>query len=156
MQQAEVQEVTFSAGMGVGGSATLTYTDLYGQSWTTRPISLGGGSHYVLDYAICNQITNQKDDNGSDDTSVDDNVFLTLNYGGGDSVNTGANTLEDLTADKIRKSLLDLTKIKDSGRANLARSVHVTERPHKTSHKFTSGIEASTKKTFDIYITASY
>lgn len=151
MQQAEVQEVTFSAGLGVGGSVTLTYTDLYGQSWTTRPISLGEGSHYVLDYAISNSIT----DGVAGDASLDDNIFLNLNYGGvsSETRSTGANSLQGLTAAGIRKTLLDLTKIKDAGRGNLARSVYVTERPHKTSHKFATGIEASTKKTFDIYIT---
>lgn len=141
MQQAEVQEVTFSAGLGIGGSVTLTYTDLYGQSWTTRPISLGEGGHYVLDYAYGSGASGAK--------------FLNLNYGGGSSVGTGSSTdsLATLTAGKVRAALLSLTKIKDTGRANLARSVHVTARPGLTSHKFTTGIEESTKKTFDIYIT---
>lgn len=142
MQQAEVQEVTFSAGMGVGGSTTLTYTDLYGQSWTTRPISLGEGSHYVLDYAL-----------GSDaDASK---VFLVLSYGGVTG-QTAVNALSSLTADKIRNTLwgLSSTGLTLTQRANLARSIRVTERPHKTSHKFSTGIEAATKKTFDVYITA--
>jgi hypothetical protein len=142
MQQAEVQEVTFSAGMGVGGSTTLTYTDLYGQSWTTRPISLGEGSHYVLDYAL---------GSGADAN----NAYLVLSYGGVTG-QTAANTLSLLTADKIRNTLwgLSSTGLTTTQRANLARSIRVTERPHKTSHKFSSGIEAAKKKTFDVYMTA--
>jgi hypothetical protein len=147
MQQSEVQEVTFSAGMGVGGSVTLTYTDLYGQSWTTRPISLGEGSHYVLDYALGSGIDPDK-------------AYLVLQYGASSTaIATGTNTLSDLNAKVIRSKLLTMANIYNlanpvlAKRANLARSIRVTERAHETSHKFTTGIEASKKKTFDIYIT---
>jgi hypothetical protein len=139
MQQSEVQQVTFSAGVGLGGSATLTYTDLYGQSWTTRPFSLGGGSHYVLDYAL-----GSGHDSGA--------AYLVLEYGSKVAHDLLAvNTLDGLTAPKIRAKLLSLSEINSATTA--LRSVRVTERPHKTSHKFSTGIESSTKKTFDIYIT---
>jgi len=67
--------------------------------------------------------------------------------------------LSDLNAKVIRSKLLTMANIYNlatpasAKRANLARSIRVTERAHETSHKFTTGIEASTKKTFDIYIT---
>jgi hypothetical protein len=149
MQQSEVQEVTFSAGMGVGGAATLTYTDLYGQSWTTRPINLGGGSHYVLDYAL-----------GSGHALG--NAYLVLQYGSdatSNQVATGVNTLGGLTAPVIRSKLLTLPNIYNlaapttAKRANLAKNIRVVQRKDQTSHKFQNGIQASTKKTFDIYIT---
>lgn len=92
MQEAEVQEVTFSAGMGVGGFTTLTYTDLYGQSWTTRPISLGEGSHYVIDYALGTLATTG-------------NAYLVLSYGGV-AATTGQNSITNaLDAEVIRGTL---------------------------------------------------
>merc|ERR1719158_2323796 len=51
-QTVEVQTVTFNAGRGLGGMATLTYNDLYGQSWTTRPFNVGGDNVYRLEIAI--------------------------------------------------------------------------------------------------------
>eukprot|EP00944_MAST-04C_sp_MAST-4C-sp1_P004209 g4209.t1 len=51
-QQSEVQTVTFNAGRGLGGTATLTYHDLYGQSWTTRPFAVGGDQTYRLEIAV--------------------------------------------------------------------------------------------------------
>merc|ERR1719440_2216390 len=51
-QQSEVQTVTFNAGRGIGGTATLTYNDLYGQSWTTRPFNVGGDHMYRLEVSI--------------------------------------------------------------------------------------------------------
>merc|ERR1719158_1288705 len=51
-QQSEVQTVTFNAGRGLGGTATLTYNDLYGQSWTTRPFNVGGDNVYRLEVSI--------------------------------------------------------------------------------------------------------
>jgi hypothetical protein len=145
MQQSEVQQVTFSAGMGVGGAATLTYTDLYGQAWTTRPVNLGKGSHYVLDYAL-----------GSGHT--DGNAYLVLQYGSSVQY-TGVKTLAGLTAPIIRSKLLTLASVYNlasltgAKRANLGKSIRVVQRKDMTSHKFATGIEANTKKTFDIYIT---
>merc|ERR1711937_1040240 len=51
-QQSEVQTVTFNAGRGLGGTATLTYNDLYGQSWTTRPFNVGGDNVYRLEVSL--------------------------------------------------------------------------------------------------------
>jgi len=139
MQQAEVQTVTFSAGLGLGGSATLTYTDLYGQSWTTRPINLGDGLHYVLDYAL-----------GTTTANVPDTGYtsLSLSYGGvavtcGDSHSANS-------AGLIREKLLGLSTIGDA--TDLAKSIRVTKRPDRTSHKFVGGIEADAKTTYDIFI----
>jgi hypothetical protein len=140
MQQSEVQEVTFSAGMGLGGSATLTYTDLYGQSWTTRPIALGEAHHYVLEYALGNGATAA-------------NCWLALSYGG-TAAATGIKSQATLTAQVIRKTILGMSPFYTAtADSNLARSVRVVERPDMTSHKFQNGIQANTKKTFDIYIT---
>jgi len=139
MQQSEVQEVTFSAGMGLGGSATLTYTDLYGQSWTTRPIALGESHHYVLEYAL--------------GTHTATKCWLVLSYGGV-KASTSKNTLADMTAEVVRATVLGLSPIYTAtANPNLARSVRVVERPEKTSHKFQDGIKAASKKTFDVYIT---
>jgi len=144
MQQAEVQQVTFSSGIGVGGSATLTYHDLYGQSWTTRPIDLGDGLHYVLDYALGTSLTAAADAS---------EAYLALTYGGA-TVNTGVNTITTVTAAVIREKLLTLSTIGDA--TDLAKSIRVTKRPHATSHKFSAGIEPSCKLTFDIYINPNY
>jgi hypothetical protein len=140
MQQSEVQEITFSAGIGIGGSATLTYSDLYGQSWTTRPISLGEGLHYVLDYALST-------DAGTTDT------YLKIGYGDTDvyvESAAKANSLTTVNAEILRETILGLAKVGAS--TDLARSVRVVQRPDATSHKFYSGIQASRKLTFDIYI----
>jgi hypothetical protein len=142
MQQSEVQEITFSAGIGIGGSATLTYSDLYGQSWTTRPISLGEGLHYVLDYALST-------DAGDTDT------YLKIGYGATDvyvaeSGGAKANSLTTVDAQILRETILGLANVGAS--TDLARSVRVVQRPDATSHKFYSGIQAGRKLTFDIYI----
>jgi hypothetical protein len=142
MQQAEVQEVTFAAGSGVGGEATLTYTDLYGQDWTTRPFAIGGENHYVLEYALGTGFDNTKSD-------------LVLSYGGVKQFVNVAQ-LSDLTAPKIREKLLAISTIYVPGanvRANKGREVYVTERPHPTSIKLNGIIEHSARKIFDIYIT---
>ena len=142
MQQAEVQEVTFAAGSGVGGEATLTYTDLYGQDWTTRPFAIGGENHYVLEYALGTGFDNTKSD-------------LVLSYGGVKQF-VDVTQLSDLTAPKIREKLLAISTIYVPGanvRANKGREVYVTERPHPTSIKLNGIIEHSARKIFDIYIT---
>lgn len=48
MQVDEVQKVTVSADRMLGGEMTLTFTDMYGQAWTTRPIAVGGENVYDL------------------------------------------------------------------------------------------------------------
>ena len=142
MQQAEVQEVTFAAGSGVGGEATLTYTDLYGQDWTTRPFAVGGENHFVLEYALGTGFNNAKSD-------------LVLSYGGVAQF-IDLTALSGLTAAKIREKLLAISTIYVPGagtRANKGREVYVTERPDPTSIKLNGIIEHSARKIFDIYIT---
>ena len=48
MQVDEVQKVTVWADRMLGGEMTLTFTDMYGQAWTTRPIAVGGENIYEV------------------------------------------------------------------------------------------------------------
>jgi hypothetical protein len=50
-------------------------------------------------------------------------------------------------------SVYNLASLSGAKRANLGKSIRVVQRKDMTSHKFATGIEASKKKTFDIYIT---
>jgi hypothetical protein len=119
----------------------LTYTDLYGQDWTTRPFAVGGENHFVLEYAV-----------GS--TSVTTSAIdLVLNYGGQAGFVDSA-ALADVTAAKIRNVILALSTIYlPANRANHGRSVSVTQRPHASSIKLDGSIQASKRNVFDIYIT---
>ena len=142
MQQAEVQEVTFNAGLGVAGEATLTYTDLYGQDWTSRPFAVGGENHFVLEYAHAPGGTT-----GLDASKLD----LILSYGG-----TASGKIDDaaVSVDTIRNALLTNAKIYEpANRANNGRSVYVSERPHPTSIKLNGQIYPGARRIFDIYIT---
>jgi len=47
-QSHEVQEITLTADKQLSGEMTLTYTDAYGQSWTTMPIEVGGDLEFDL------------------------------------------------------------------------------------------------------------
>jgi len=47
-QSHEVQEITLTADKQLSGEMTLTYTDAYGQAWTTMPIAVGGDLEYDL------------------------------------------------------------------------------------------------------------
>jgi len=78
-------------------------------------------------------------------------AFLKIGYGG-QTVNTGVKGTA-VTAAILRQKLVGLSTIAAS--PDLARSVRVTKRPHATSHKFTSGIKASSKITFDVYMNPS-
>merc|ERR1711968_100001 len=40
--------ITLTADKQLSGDMTLTYTDAYGQSWTTMPIAVGGDLEYDL------------------------------------------------------------------------------------------------------------
>jgi len=48
LQAHEVQEITINADTMLSGEMTLTYTDAYGQSWTTTPIAVGGDNKFDL------------------------------------------------------------------------------------------------------------
>ena len=47
-QSHEVQEITITADTMLSGEMTLTYTDAYGQSWTTSPIVVGGDNKFDI------------------------------------------------------------------------------------------------------------
>jgi len=48
LQAHEVQEITINADTMLSGEMTLTYTDAYGQAWTTAPIGVGGDNKFDL------------------------------------------------------------------------------------------------------------
>jgi len=48
VQAHEVQEITISADTMLSGEMTLTYTDAYGQAWTTNAIAVGGDNKFDL------------------------------------------------------------------------------------------------------------
>jgi len=149
MQQAEVQEVTFNAGLGVAGEATLTYTDLYGQDWTTRPFAVGGENHFVLEYAHAPSGTT------AGAVTLDmDKLDLVITYGGTADSTHGVIDAAAVSVDTIRNALLTNAKIyKPANRANNGRSVYVSERPHPTSIKLNGEIYPGARRIFDIYIT---
>ena len=47
-QSHEIQEITLTADKQLSGEMTLTYTDAYGQAWTTMPIGVGGDLEFDL------------------------------------------------------------------------------------------------------------
>jgi len=151
-QAAEVQTVTFNAGRGLGGTATLTYNDLYGQSWTTRPFSIGGDNTYRLEIAVV-----------PGTTCADNACTLTFTYGAatnvaefefhaeGNALFTAAGTY---TSDKLRKYLLPLfgpyagtTIGKDRGN-----TIYVKKHYSSTSAKLGGSIHASARVIYDITI----
>jgi len=48
MQVNEVQKITVSADQMLAGEITLGFMDMYGQTWTTRPIPVGGDNKYSI------------------------------------------------------------------------------------------------------------
>jgi len=147
-QTAEVQTVTFNGGRGLGGTATLTYNDLYGQSWTTRPFNVGGDNVFRLEVSIVA---------GTDCSSNKCDVTLTYN---GNVATIPASTTNGyalanklITAGTIRKNLLPLFAghmakpyvPKDRGNA-----LYVREHYSTTSVKIGGSVRASTRVTFDI------
>jgi len=159
-QQSEVQTVTFNGGRGLGGTATLTYIDLYGQSWTTRPFNVGGDNVYRLEISIApgtvvtgdkqkiqftyNGITNPIGGSGLA-------VHPVANAAAG-GYQTGTKTID---AGKIRNALLPLFGAyqthayvgKDRGN-----TIYVREHYSATSVKLGGSIYANTRLTFDIHI----
>jgi hypothetical protein len=149
-QQSEVQTVTFNAGRGLGGTATLTYNDLYGQSWTTRPFNVGGDNVYRLEISIV------------PDTAVSgDKQKIVFTYNGVSSaalaVTASAYSVatKTINAGKIRNALLPLfggyqtNPYVGKDRGNTA---YVREHYSATSVKLGGSIHANARLTFDIYI----
>lgn len=48
VQAHEIQEITVTANNMLAGEMTLTYTDAYGQAWTTSPIAVGGDNKFDI------------------------------------------------------------------------------------------------------------
>jgi hypothetical protein len=156
-QQSEVQTVTFNGGRGLGGTATLTYSDLYGQSWTTRPFSVGGNNVYRLEVSVAPNTdiaaANHKHKlifkyNGV--ASAADNSGLSIHADGAYAVEGST-----LTAAKLRSVLLPLFGAyqtnayvgKDRGN-----TVYVRKHYSATSVKLGGNIYANSRLTFDIHI----
>jgi hypothetical protein len=153
----EIQTVTFNAGRGLGGTATLTYNDLYGQSWTTRPFPVGGDNVYRLEIAIVPGGASQD---------------IQFTYNGAKSV---AVVLEstatwdalapDVTTEQIRVAV---TQVLDAGITTAtttanglslpfagndrASAVYVRKHSSATSAKLGGSIHASARITYDIYV----
>jgi hypothetical protein len=149
-QQSEVQTVTFNGGRGLGGTATLTYNDLYGQSWTTRPFNVGGDNVYRLEVSIVPGTTC-----GSDKCAID------FSYNGLTvSVQTHANSgyaisSKLITAASLRAGLLPLFaghRALDYVGKDRGNTLYVREHYSTTSVKIGGSVHAATRVTFDIAI----
>jgi hypothetical protein len=155
-QQSEVQTVTFNAGRGLGGTATLTYNDLYGQSWTTRPFAVGGDHVYRLEIAVVPDAT-------SSDIKFKYNgaTSLAVEIHDGDWATDSAT----ITTETIRAAVVSVL---DSGSTTAtaaasglgkpfagndrASVVYVSKHTSATSAKLGGSIHASSRITFDIHI----
>jgi hypothetical protein len=152
-QQSEVQTVTFNAGRGLGGTATLTYNDLYGQSWTTRPFNVGGDNVYRLEVAI---------KLGSACSASAAECKITFQYGAATNVKDVAFSATDahavtnaIDADALRKDLLSLFApyATDAyAKKDRANTIHVVRHYSATSVKLGGSIEAATRITYDIHV----
>ena len=149
-QQSEVQTVSFNAGRGLGGTATLTYSDLYGQSWTTRPFNVGGDNVYRLEMSIV------------PGTTCSGNICkLVFTYNGNTATVVAhgnaayAVSSKTITAEAIRTEVLKLfgayqtDKYVGKDRGN---TLYVREHYSATSVKLGGSIHANTRVTFDIHI----
>jgi len=156
-QQSEVQTVTFNAGRGLGGTATLTYHDLYGQSWTTRPFNVGGDNVYRLEVSVAPGTailaSNHKHKlifkyNGV--ASAADNSGLAIHGDADYAVGTST-----LTAEKIREVLLPIFgayQAKPYVGKDRGNTIHVNKRHSATSVKLGGTIHANSRLTFDIHV----
>jgi hypothetical protein len=152
-QQSEVQTVTFNAGRGLGGTATLTYNDLYGQSWTTRPFNVGGDNVYRLEVAI---------KLGSACAANAAECKITFQYGAATNVKDVAFSGTDthavtnaIDADALRKDLLSLFApyaTNAYAKKDRANTIHVVRHYSATSVKLGGSIEAATRITYDIHV----
>jgi len=154
-QRSEVQTVTFNAGRGLGGTATLTYNDLYGQSWTTRPFNVGGDNVYRLEVSI--KAGEDCDNSGTADTEC----TLTFTFGSGNTADVIITDVASvvpsgtISAGGVREALLPLFGghaanpyvAKDRGN-----TIHVYKHNSLTSVKLGGTIEAATRVTYDIHV----
>merc|ERR1711988_502971 len=159
----EVQTVSFNAGRGLGGTATLTYNDLYGQSWTTRPFNVGGDNIYRLEVSVAPgtavAASNHKHkiiftyngvDSAADNSGLAIHADITAGNGG---YTAGTSTL---TAAAIRNALLPLfgafqtnPKVAQKDRGS---TIYVHKHHSATSVKLGGSIHANTRLTYDIHI----
>jgi hypothetical protein len=153
-QQSEVQTVTFNAGRGLGGTATLTYNDLYGQSWTTRPFNVGGDNMYRLELSIAP---------GTSCSAVANECKLKFRYGS--TANVQTITVNDdasyaitasLSAQSLREGLLKLFAPYATSDAYVGKdrgnTIYVSRHHSATSVKLGGSISAATRLTYDIYL----
>jgi hypothetical protein len=157
-QQSEVQTVTFNAGRGLGGTATLTYNDLYGQSWTTRPFNVGGDNVYRLEVSLSGSPT--CDDDSGANNGAGANCDLQFTYNGNtarlqfhaDGTYSAATAMSATT---LRGALLPLfgghadKPFVGKDRGN---TVYVKRHSSTTSVKLSGAIVAGTRVTYDIVI----
>jgi len=151
-QQSEVQTVMFNAGRGLGGTATLTYNDLYGQSWTTRPFNVGGDNVYRLEVAI------KALEDCSEDT---DECTLKFTFGSGNTANVVISNVASvvpsnaISAAGVRAALLPLFGGHATApyvRKDRGNTIYVHKHHSLTSVKLGGAIEAATRATYDIHI----
>jgi len=149
-QQSEVQTVSFNGGRGLGGTATLTYNDLYGQSWTTRPFNVGGDNVYRLEVSIV-----------AGTNCGSNNCTVSLSYNGvtvdipAHAAGTYALSGKTITAEKVREKVLSLIaghQTKPYVRKDRGNTVYVREHYSATSVKIGGSIHANTRVTFDIHL----
>jgi hypothetical protein len=150
-QQSEVQTVTFNAGRGIGGTATLTYNDLYGQSWTTRPFNVGGDHVYRLEVSIVPGTTC-----GSNKCDV------VLSYNGATATiaahadSAYAISSKTIDAPAIRAALLATVGGHVAKRTVFGKdrgsTIYVREHYSTTSVKIGGSISPATRVTFDIHL----
>merc|ERR1711968_21219 len=147
-QQSEVQTVTFNAGRGLGGTATLTYHDLYGQSWTTRPFAVGGDQKYRLEIAVdpTVQCTTTKCTIDFAYGGASATFLFHANQASGETY-TAANTK---TAGDLRNSIASLFETQSRGT-----SIHVTKHYSSTPAKLGGSIHQSARVIYDITIPVS-
>merc|ERR1711871_733363 len=147
-QQSEVQTVTFNAGRGLGGTATLTYHDLYGQSWTTRPFAVGGDQKYRLEIAVdpTVQCTTTKCTIDFAYGGASATFLFHANQASGETY-PAANTK---TAGDLRNSIASLFETQSRGT-----SIHVTKHYSSTPAKLGGSIHQSARVIYDITIPVS-
>jgi len=162
-QTVEVQTVTFNAGRGLGGMATLTYNDLYGQSWTTRPFNVGGDNVYRLEIAIVPGST--------EGAAAKRSIHFKYNGAKSDAVVVLAHATAfvssdaTITAELVRAEVEDVlnaaattattaaTGLGKSFAGNDRASVVYVKKHHSaTSAKIGGSIHAAARLTFDIHV----
>jgi hypothetical protein len=156
-QQSEVQTVTFNGGRGLGGTATLTYNDLYGQSWTTRPFNVGGDNVYRLEVSFANSASTACASTGH---ATDSTCDLTFTYNGNTATvafhaNGAYSSTTALSSGSLRASLLTLFGAYQTNayvRKDRGNTIYVKRHTSTTSVKLGGAIAAGARITYDIVI----